>query len=276
MALSEFNHRSFCLIRKKNMKPDIIVVGICHPTKLNYLNQSLDSVDPIGSIFDKKILAIDEFNGYVFPQPFKKKFSLKNWKIIIDNHKSRPKSLLNAVQACESEWVFYNEDDIVLELPNDFDLNTFMKVSDGREPGMFSLTFGGTKHNLRMNDVGDMALAEENVIYSDDKFFCFRRLEETRDDFFFEFPGLFIRRDLLEKCLIHCMEHNKGYQIEFALSLSWFQLNLNENYYKASILKREFLDYRTTDAMEILHKGRFFKIIDPLQGHFAYGGNTNV
>jgi hypothetical protein len=258
------------------MKPDIIVMGICHPTKLNYLNQSLDSVDPIQSIFNKKILAVDQFNGHVFPQPFKKKFTAKNWEILIDNHMSRTKSMLHAVRAAESEWVFYTEDDIVLELPDNFDFNNFIKVSDGREPGMFSLTFGGTKHDLSVNNVGDMAFAEENEIYSDDKVFCFRRLEETKDDFFFEFPGLFIRRDLLEKCLIHCMENNKNYQIEYGLSLSWFQLHLYKNYYKASILKREFLDFRHADAMNILNSGRFFKIIDPLQGHFAYGGNTNV
>ena len=39
------------------MKPDILVMGICHPTKLTYLNQSLDSVDPIQSIFNKKLSA---------------------------------------------------------------------------------------------------------------------------------------------------------------------------------------------------------------------------
>lgn len=258
------------------MKPDILVMGICHPTKLNYLNQSLDSVDPIAMIFDKKILAIDEFNGHVFPQPFKKKFSAKNWEILIDNHMSRTKSLLHAVESAQSEWVFYTEDDIVLELPINFDLNNFIKIVDGREPGMFSLTFGGTKHDLSKNDVGDMAFAEENEIYSDDNLFCFRRLEETKDDFFFEFPGLFIRKDLLHKCLIHTMEFNKNCQIEYGLSLSWFDLHLYKNYYKASILKRDFLNFRNTNAMNILHHGRLFKIIDPLQGQFAYGGNTNV
>lgn len=258
------------------MKPDILVMGICHPTKLTYLNQSLDSVDPIQNIFNKKILAIDQFNGNVFPKPFKNKFEPKNWHIIIDNHMSRSKSLLNAIRASESEWVFYTEDDIVLELPANFDLNNFIKIVDGREPGMFSLTFGGTKHDLSKNDVGDMAFAEENEIYSDDQLFCFRRLEETKDDFFFEFPGLFIRRDLFEKCLTHCMENNNKCQIEFGLSLSWFELHLYKNYYKASILKRDFLNYRNSNAMDILHKGRFFKIIDPLQGQFAYGGNTNV
>jgi hypothetical protein len=90
----------------------------------------LDSVDPIQSIFNKKILAIDEFNGHVFPQPFKKKFTTKGWDILIDNHMSRTKSMLNAVRAAESDWVFYTEDDIVLELPSDFDLNNFIKARE--------------------------------------------------------------------------------------------------------------------------------------------------
>ena len=107
------------------MKPDILLMGICHPGKLAYLNQSLDSVDPIESIFNKKILAIDQFNGHVFPQPFKKKFTAKNWTILIDNHRSRPKSVLHALRTSESEWVFYTEDDIILEIPVDFDFSKY-------------------------------------------------------------------------------------------------------------------------------------------------------
>jgi len=258
------------------MKPDILVMGICHPGKLDYLNKSLDSVEPIESIFNKKILAIDQFNGHVFPQPFKKKFTAKNWEILIDNHKSRPKSILHAIQAAESDWVFYTEDDIALEIPNDFDLNNFIIDFDGKQPGMFSLTFGGTQHDLRKNDVGDMAFAEKNMIYSDDELICFKRIEETNDGHFFEFPGLFIRKDLFEKCILHAMEFNKGHQIERGLTYSWFALELDKQYYKASILKKEMLDYREDDAMRIFYKGRFIKILDPLQGHFAYGGDTNV
>ena len=235
-------------------------MGICHPGKLNYLNQSLDSIDKYNHIFAKKILAIDQFNGHTFPQPFKKKFTDKNWNIIIDSHMSRSKSILNALRAVESDWVFYTEDDIVLDLPDNFNLNNFIKDIDGRKPGLISLNFGGTKHDLSVNNVGDMAFAEENQIYADDDLICFRRLEDNRDDFFFDFPGLFVRKDVFEKCILHAMEFNKNYQIEFALSLTWFQLEMDKEYYKASILKNEFLDYRRNDAMDIHRKARFFKI----------------
>jgi hypothetical protein len=255
---------------------DIILMGICHPAKLNYLNQSLDSVDKYNHLFKNKILAIDQFNGHVFPQPFKSKFSAKNWNIIIDNHKSRSKSILNALRAAESDWIFYTEDDIILDLPENFDLSNFTNDIDGRKPGLISLNFGGTKHDLSVNNVGDMAQAEENAIYSDDDLICFRRIEETKDDFFFDFPGLFVKKDVFEKCILHAMEFNKNYQIEYALSLSWFQLEMDKEYFKASILKKDFLNYRNNDAMDIHRKARFFKIIDPLQGQFAYGGNTNV
>ena len=251
-------------------------MGICHPGKLNYLNQSLDSVDKYNHLFKNKILAIDQFNGNVFPQPFNKKFSAKNWNIIIDNHMSRSRSILHALEAAESEWVFYTEDDITLDLPTDFDLSNFTNDIDGRKPGLISMNFGGTRHDLGINDVGDMAFAEENTIYSNDNLICFKRIEETRDDFFFDFPCLFVRKEVFKKCLLHAMEFNKNCQIEFALSLSWFQLDMDKDYFKASILKKSFLDYRYKDAMDIHRKARFFKIIDPLQGHFAYGGNTNV
>jgi len=258
------------------MKPDALVMGICHPTKLNYLNQSLDSYDQFDNVFDKKMLAIDQFNGHVFPEAFKTKFSNKNWQIIIDNHKSRSKSILNGLNSTSNEWVFYNEDDIVMDLPKNFDFSNFLVNNDGRKPGMFSLTFGGTKHDLGKNDTGDMAYAETNVIFEDDELICFRRIESMKDDFFFEFPGLFIRTDLFISALTHSMKNNQNQQIEFALSRSWFELQLDKEFYKASILRKSFLSYRNNDAMDILHKGRFFNIIDPLQGHFAYGGNTNV
>lgn len=264
-----------CTLGEK-MKPDILLMGICHPGKLAYLNQSLDSVDPIQTLFNKKILAVDQFNGHVFPQPFKKKFSAKDWTILIDSHRSRPKSVLHALNTAESDWVFYTEDDILLEIPVDFDLSKFDKNIDGKELGMLSLNFGGTELDLTKNDVGDIAFAEQNMIYSDDKLICFKRIEETNDGHFFEFPGVFVRKSIFKECLLHAMEFHKRAQIERALTFSWFDLEMGKKYYKASVLKKEVLDYRENNAIEILHNGRFFKTIDPLQGHFAYGGDTHI
>jgi len=256
------------------MKPDIMLMGICHPGKLAYLNQSLDSVDPIQSIFNKKILAIDQFNGHVFPQPFKKKFTTKNWQILIDNHSSRPKSVLHALNESESDWVFYTEDDIVLQIPNDFDLNKFDIEIDDRKLGMLSLNYGGGELNFKNKDLADLSYLEKNIYVSDEKLICFVRDEELNDGHFFEFPGVFVKKELFKACIEDCLKNYVGHQIERALTFSWFNLKYHEKYYKASVLRKEFLEYRYDYSVISLNKGRFFEAIDPLQGQFAYGGRT--
>lgn len=256
------------------MKPDIMVMGICHPAKLSYLNQSLDSVDPVQDLFENKILAIDEFNGHKFPQPFINKFSSKNWTILIDNHKSRPKSILHALTTSNSEWVFYTEDDIVLEIPKEFDIKCYDAEIENKKLGMLSLNYGGIDLNFQNNEFGDLIKIKENLIYENEKLVCFKRDENLNDGHFFEFPGVFVKKDLFLACIEYCLKNYIGHQIERALTFAWFDLNIQQKYYKASMLKKQILDLNGIYTIQDLNECRFFKAIDPLQGHFAYGGRT--
>ena len=257
------------------MNVDLLILGICNITKLSYLHKALSNLDKSNFKFNKKILAIDEFDGLKFPEVFKTQYTNTGWSILIDQHKSRNKSLIHGIEEAESEWIFYSEDDIIVNIPKSLNFDDLMKESDGRSPGIISFSFGGTAVNLAENDVKDMAFAEENEIYSNDEYFAYRRIELMRDNYFFEFPAVFVRKDLFLQCLDHASNKYRQYQIEQALSLAWFELNLHKKFYKTSILKREFLEYRKDSALKIMNC-RYFSALDPYQGQFIHGGNTNI
>lgn len=257
------------------MMVDLLILGICNITKLHYLHKSLKSLDSGNFKFSKKILAIDEFDGLKFPEVFNTEYSKAGWTILIDQHKSRNKSMIHGLNEAESEWVFYSEDDIIVDFPKSLKLSDLMKESDGREVGMISFSFGGTAVDLASNDVKDMAYAEENMIFSTDEYHAYRRIESMRDNYFFEFPAVFVRKDLFLKCLEYASENYRQHQIEQALSLAWFELGFHKKFYKTSILKKEFLGYRKDSALKIMNC-RYFSALDPFQGQFVHGGNTNI
>lgn len=257
------------------MNVDLLILGICNITKLTYLHKALTNLDKSEFKFNKKILAIDEFDGLTFPDVFKMQYTKTGWSILIDQHKSRNKSMIHGLEEAESEWVFYSEDDIIIDFPKTLNLDYFMKESDGRMPGIISFSFGGTAVDLASNDVKDMAFAEENEIHSTDEYFAYRRIESMRDKYFFEFPAVFVRKDLFLQCLSYASEKYRNHQIEQALSLAWFELDFYKKFYKTTILKREFLNYRKDSALKIMNC-RYFSALDPNQGQFIHGGNTNI
>lgn len=88
------------------MNVDLLILGICNITKLRYLHKALSNLDKSNFKFNKKILAIDEFDGLKFPEVFEMQYTSTGWSILIDQHKSRNKSLIHGLEEAESEWVF--------------------------------------------------------------------------------------------------------------------------------------------------------------------------
>jgi hypothetical protein len=259
------------------MKPDALILAICHPKKLSMLLSVIPSIDKSKDHFDKRILAVDEFGGMEFPNDLVPGIKSKGWDVLIDNHHSRIKSMLHGVESSESDWIFYSEDDILINLPDSFNFGFLQNIKDDeREMGMLSLTFGGTVHDLGGGNMGDMAFVDQNTIHEDDDAVCFIRIEDMKDSWFFEFPGLFVRKDILQQVLKTATEKWPTSQIEIALTNAWFDLGMEEKYYKASYLKKEFLEYKDSDPMKIISDGRFFEILDPTQGNSQYGGNHNA
>jgi PleD family two-component response regulator len=98
------------------------IMGTCRPQRLAWLEQTMDYLDSQNFPFVKKILAIDEFDGFTFPKRLDDKFADRGWIIIIDSHKSRVKSMDHAFELIDSEYVFYNEEDVMATMPIPDDL----------------------------------------------------------------------------------------------------------------------------------------------------------
>lgn len=251
------------------------IMGICHPQRIEYLKKSLGYLDKQKSPFKQKILAIDEFDGYTFPKDLKDELEKRGWTILIDNYRSRIKSMDHAFNVINTEYIFYNEDDVQVALPRIEDLTKIFKDTevDGRESGMISLTLGGSKSHFPKQQYGDLDSVKDNILLEKGDYLVFRRLEQKRNDYFFEFPALFIRSDLFKLCHESAKKHYSGLQVEMGLTKAWFREKLDRMYYKCSLCKKDILNIVSHKPLEIFNKARLITCLDPNQGSSPFGGN---
>lgn len=259
-----------------------LILATCHASKLRWVQQVEKSISE-NDIFDEKILAVDEFNNLIFPSRIKKYFEERGWKVIIDNHKSRTKSMLHGLAELSTDFVFYSEDDVLVNLPpKQFILDNLNHKIDDLECGMLSLNLGGTTSTISNmggsvsntgTKNGDLDFAKENLIFENNTSFSFRRLEAKRNAWFFEFPGLFMPRTLMEDTINKSKEKFKGMQIEMALTAAWFEYNFDKRYFKASIAKNNFFEVIEKNPLLVSDECRHLVNLDKTQGAFVYGGN---
>ena len=181
------------------MKITAFIMGIAHPDRRRWLLETITHMDQQNFPFTKKIVSIDQFDGHTVYFSTIKSLEDSGWVVLIDNFKSRIASMDRAFNLFDTEYVFYNEDDVKANLPKIEDLEfTFNHEIDGRKCGMISMTLGGTQFDSASNFIGDLKFMEDNKIMGNDEYLIFRRMEEFRNDWFFEFPGLFIKQTYLK------------------------------------------------------------------------------
>lgn len=257
-----------------------MLLGVCHPQKLEWMPLVISAIDGSRVFnFDKKVLAIDEFKGWTFPMEKKVEFEKSGWDVIIDRHMSRPKSMIHSLDLLDQDIVFYHEDDVIPELPDRSEIEDMFNLSHGdRDCGMVSMTLGGTTGWFSgfPNTLGDLAYVKDNILIESSDRIYFKRMEEYKEKHFFEFPGLFIRRDLLEQCLSYSMTHCHNMQIEQALTKAWFDLGLDTRYFKVSVAKKNLIEQIEKNPREIFNNCRFLKNLDPNQGCSAFYGKHTV
>ncbi len=251
------------------------ILGICPPERLQWLKENVDYLDKQNFPFVKKIIAVDEFHGNKMPEDLKKYFQSKGWIVLVDAHMSRTKSMDHAFSIIDSEFMFYNEDDVQVTMPNVMDLSKIFKETKikERECGMVSLTLGGSKSHFPKNKYGDLNHVKDNILLENNSYLVFRRLEEKRNDWFFEFPALFIRTDLFKRCHEKAREKYPGLQVEMGLTKAWFKEKIDKKYYKSSLCKKDILDIVCANPLEIFQKSRLITCLDPHQGASPVGGN---
>lgn len=259
-------------------KNSITAIVLTTGKRYTYIDECISSLNS-GYWFDEKILSIDEFDGYVFPQELISKYESQGWIISRDDHKSRLKSLIKATNMATSKYIFYQEDDIVADLP---DKKNILKLLDtkafNRRCGFVALNLGGAAIELKDRIFGDLLNCNTNTIFSDEKHMAFIREEEHRNDYFFEFPSLFISQKLFLKCLntinYHLNNSSKPFQIERALTSFWFASSLHKYFFKCCYCKNNLLEVLKEEPVKMMEQCALIKILDPNQGSgMAIGGN---
>lgn len=251
------------------------ILGICPQQRLNWLKQTVDYLDEQEFPFARKIIAVDEFHGHTMPKNLKKHFESKGWIVLIDAHMSRTKSMDHAFSMIDSEYTFYNEDDVLATMPDIADLTTIFRdrLVDKKQCGMLSLTLGGSKSHFPKKKYGDLNLTHKNILLENEKYLVFRRLEKKRDDYFFEFPALFIRTELFKRCHETAKKRYPGIQVEKGLTKAWFKEKLDKKFYKCSLCKHDILGIVCDHPLEVFMKSRLITTLDPNQGNSPVGGN---
>lgn len=251
------------------------ILSICPPQRLKWLKHSVDYLDRQHFPFVKKIIAVDEFRGNKMPDDLKKYFEFKGWLVLVDEHMSRMKSMDHAFSIIDSKYIFYNEDDVMATMPHATDLTrVFSEIKDSkRRCGMISLTLGGSKSHFPANQYGDLSKVKDNILLENDDYLIFKRLEKDRNEWFFEFPALFIRTELFKLCHEVAKKKYSGLQMEMGLTKAWFYEKLEKEYYKCSVCKHALFSIVGDEPLEIFKKSRLIDCLDPKQGSSPFGGN---
>jgi len=246
----------------------MMLMGICPPQRLKWLGETKIALDNSGFPFVKKILAIDEFGGYKFPNNLYQYFVNSGWDVLIESCASRVEVMTHALKLINSEYTFYHEDDVLPRyLPTIYDLKTVFEIKYGdRECGMISLTLGGCQFDASSGNIGDLEFLEENAIVCDSKYKIFLRLEKYKNDWFFEFPGLFIRTDLFRSCHDYACRFLSGMGIEQALTKAYFDMGYNYKYFKCSVALPDALKILKRDPSLVNSHCRLLHNLDVNQG----------
>lgn len=261
------------------MKITALILGICPPIRLEWLKNNVDYLDAQNFPFEKKIIAIDEFHGYQMPKNLKEYFESNGWEVLVDTHMSRSKTMDHAFSIINTEYVFYNEDDVLSKMPKLEDLEkVFNTKIDNKECGMISMTLGGTQFDPSIDDgefkfIGDLKYMNDNTILQNEEYRIFKRDFKFANAWFFEFPGLIIRTDLFKRC--HEGAKRRGGQVEQALTTSFMEDGFKEKYYKCSVAKLNALEYLKINPMSVNTECRLLTNLDVNQGNSPLGGNHN-
>ena len=254
------------------MEVTAFIMGICLPNRLDWLKRTIDSCDLQNFPFTRKIIAIDQFLGYTFPENLKDEFTKKGWDIIIDSHQSRSKTM-DHILNIDTEYLFYHEDDVIINFPTFEDVKKVFDINvDGRQCGIISLTVGGSDWIVKDNNYGDISLINENILLENDNYLFFKRLEAYKNDFFFEFPGLFIRTDLFKKCHTTVKNNNQPVGIEAGLSNAYFENNIHKDFFKCCVVKPGFLEALRGNVGVAMSNFRLLHNLDKNQGSQSFNG----
>jgi hypothetical protein len=251
-----------------------VLTTLCNIKRIEWMLRSVLALEGCKFKFSRKLLFVAESGGETLPDNAIEALKSNGWEIFTDQYRNRPKTFTDILSAVDTEWIFYNEEDIIIEdMPSNLLLDRLeLTPIDGRMLGQLSMTAGGSTFNCGGGDMGDFHNIEATVLDTNDDKVVILRDEAKRSNFFVNFPCLFIRKDILQQCHNYAIDHCHSISIEEALSKAYFDLGLDKSFYKASVLRSNFLDLVRNSPETVDGKSLLFKCLDPHQGLSVLGG----
>lgn len=253
-------------------------MGTCQPERLEWLNQSINFLDSQKFEFNTKYLVIDQFSGFSLPDNLRADFERAGWAILLysvgggRDGFGRAQCMMDALTKVKSEFIFYNEDDILARMPKKDDVLAILnRIDNGRQCGMLSMNIGGSDHFFPKKKFGDLLEVENNILLDAPEYIIFRRLEKCASQWFVEFPGLFIRKDMLLSILEP--EFGNG-GLEIHMTNKYFKLGIDKAMFKASVCKKNIGEvinfYKTQYNLEKFESAKMIKLLDKNQGDVQF------
>jgi hypothetical protein len=221
------------------MKFSCFIIGTTLSHRVDKLIETMNSIDKQNFEFESKVLSLDDF-GENIPIKVKNYAENNQWLIIIGEANGMVNNQIRALNCIHTDWVLYCEDDVLIEkLPT---VDQLIELNDQIDNlGLVSLTGGG--YEIEIAKPGHPRFSVEmerevldniknpnnHIIVGDDETFWYRN-PKFNNGWFFEFPTLFIQKQIFENCINNSLRQFKGYQIEQSYTKSFFNLGYDKKF----------------------------------------------
>ena len=167
---------------------------------------------------------------------------LKDFNYIVDKHpiNGMINNLGTVIDLLESEWVLYTEDDVrINELPDLDMLLEYINREADTNVGIIDLMAArGIKFTPDRYDQFKENVLDISTYYAFDKYTIWLRQNKSIDNFFINFPVLFIKREIFHQCFHCAKELFRGTTIEVGFTKAFVHLGLHEKYSKIHIFNQ--------------------------------------
>jgi hypothetical protein len=213
-----------------NFDVSCFIIGTTLPNRQENMINTMKSIDKENFLFKTKILSLDDF-GEGLSKEVESYVSLNEWKLIIEKREGMVKNQIRALQHIDTEWVLYCEDDVIIEkIPKVEQINKLLSYKN--KAGIISFNGGGyNAYNDRNFEKIIHNLKNEVIDVGEDEVFWFRD-PLLANEWFFEFPVMMVKKEILSDCIKTSLENFKNIQIEQSYTKSYFYLNFDKKYEK--------------------------------------------
>ena len=217
----------------------IILLGCTARGRLKSIAKVVESIENLSIPFKQKIMTIDEFKNNKLSDSWIEDYEQRGWTVTISPGRGMVANLSNGLELVNQHWVFYTEDDVIIKkLPTKEQFARMVSIKDGeRSPGLIAYTYIGYQFKRIAYERLQQSVANPSQFRHIDDYLFWIRDDNMNYGYHIEFPVTFFNTDVMRRCLVCAKEDFKDRFIESALTAAWFQLGINEAYYKGTLLQ---------------------------------------